>query len=224
MTTVVVLTIPAQKMALSEALDRLGDCYLRVEETAFTDADNYLHAWISYDDSAALEDALAADQSVESYSLVTDGDDERLYRLEIQDRMLLPRQVIHNLEGEIMGAYACEGEWTLEVRFPDREDVSKTSDLFDRFGIDVTYESITDLDLDSESLPASLTDRQREVLAMAIDEGYYDIPRQATLEELAQELDVSHQALSECLRRAQRQLAKNQLSPEADPSTADAAR
>ncbi|MFC7142999.1 helix-turn-helix domain-containing protein [Halosimplex aquaticum] len=58
-----------------------------------------------------------------------------------------------------------------------------------------------------------LTDEQFTTVKAALDRGYYKVPREATLEELANELDVSHQALSERLRRGHRTLIENVIGP-----------
>ena len=50
---------------------------------------------------------------------------------------------------------------------------------------------------------AHLTDRQREVLETAVEHGYYDIPRQVSVETLASELDCSPSTVSEHLRKVE---------------------
>lgn len=47
-----------------------------------------------------------------------------------------------------------------------------------------------------------LSEVQYRALTAAVEAGYYQVPREITMEELAAEFDVSHQALSERLRRA----------------------
>ncbi|WP_164471706.1 helix-turn-helix domain-containing protein [Halosimplex salinum] len=46
-----------------------------------------------------------------------------------------------------------------------------------------------------------LTGRQREVLAVAVRAGYYDVPREATHADLADELDLSAATVGEHLRK-----------------------
>ncbi len=50
-------------------------------------------------------------------------------------------------------------------------------------------------------------------LIKAKEMGYYDVPRGISLSELADELGVSHQALSERLRRGHGRLIDRTLSP-----------
>lgn len=51
------------------------------------------------------------------------------------------------------------------------------------------------------SLFAKLTRRQRAVLSVASEQGYYDIPRETTQEQIAQELEVTPETVNEHLRK-----------------------
>ena len=53
----------------------------------------------------------------------------------------------------------------------------------------------------------------------AFEAGYYNIPRDVTSEELAAELDVSHQALSERFRRGHKQLVGQHFITNAEPDS-----
>lgn len=57
-----------------------------------------------------------------------------------------------------------------------------------------------------------LTDRQREVLETAFQAGYYDVPRQASAEEIANELGVDASTVAEHLQRAERNLLTQHLA------------
>jgi len=67
---------------------------------------------------------------------------------------------------------------------------------------------------DGESQPPGdgLTDRQREALRIAYELGYFDIPRGASLEDVAAELDVTPSSVSERLRRAQTRLIEETVA------------
>ncbi|PSQ61487.1 MAG: helix-turn-helix domain-containing protein [Halobacteriales archaeon SW_9_67_25] len=51
-----------------------------------------------------------------------------------------------------------------------------------------------------------LSDVERETLITAVEEGYFGQPRDATLEALAEEFDISRTAVSKNLRRSQRKV------------------
>jgi len=53
---------------------------------------------------------------------------------------------------------------------------------------------------------ADLTDRQFEVIERALEEGYFEWPRDASSEEIAEKLDISRATFLEHLRKAQSKL------------------
>lgn len=211
MPTNAALRVPASDVALTETVESLPGCRFHAEKTAFTDDSTRLQLWIVGAEAATIESVLDDDASIRTFERLSRRDGEHLYQLDLSDQMFLVRDVIHQFDGTILETYGSDGHWTFEVRFPNREDVSDAADLCDRFNISATLQSITDL-RDVDSAPRiDLTERQQEVLQTAIDLGYFEIPRETTLEDLAAELDCSHQALSECLRRAQENLAADTL-------------
>ncbi|MDY6765510.1 MAG: helix-turn-helix domain-containing protein, partial [Halobacteria archaeon] len=56
-----------------------------------------------------------------------------------------------------------------------------------------------------------LTEKQREVLQTAYDLGYYDVPRDASTKDIAEELGVNGSTVSEHLQRAERNLLSSIL-------------
>jgi len=67
---------------------------------------------------------------------------------------------------------------------------------------------------DGEPEPAGegLTDRQDEALRTAYEMGYFEIPRRASLDEIATELGISASSASERLRRAQTRLIEEMVA------------
>lgn len=55
-------------------------------------------------------------------------------------------------------------------------------------------------DSDAESI---LTDRQQQVFLAAVEQGYYQTPRRATLTDVAESLDISKATASDILHRAE---------------------
>jgi hypothetical protein len=89
-------------------------------------------------------------------------------------------------------------------------------DIKDEFAIDVeakreinTVEDAPLMVFDAE-LP-TFSDRQREVLRLAYEGGYYEIPKGTTTEDLAADLDISRRTLEEHLRRAEQKLVESFL-------------
>lgn len=112
-------------------------------------------------------------------------------------------------DGEVVDVAAGDA-WTLRVRFPDDDAVPAFRADCEARGIDlgdvVVFGPTAGLTEDA------LTSAQLEVLALALEAGYFEVPRDATLADLADELDVSDQAVSERLRRGLRRLSAEALS------------
>ncbi|MBZ6497035.1 helix-turn-helix domain-containing protein [Natrinema longum] len=100
--------------------------------------------------------------------------------------------------------------WRQTGWFADRDAFSTFSSFWQR-NADFRLHRLTQ---DGESEPAGdgLTDRQHEALRTAYERGYFDIPRQASLEDVAAELDISPSSVSERLRRAQTQLIEETVA------------
>lgn len=77
-------------------------------------------------------------------------------------------------------------------------------------GIDVTLERLHDYRT-QETVLETLTPRQREVLEVAFDRGYYDVPRRASAAEIAAELGLDDSTVSEHLQRAEHNLLETLL-------------
>ena len=102
------------------------------------------------------------------------------------------------------------------VVYPNGETVQVTvlgeeaalSGLLDGFPneVDVTVDRVGDHARLGGSLAGRLTSRQFEALGVARNLGYYEVPRQGSLADVADELDVSESAASSLLRKAERAL------------------
>lgn len=57
-----------------------------------------------------------------------------------------------------------------------------------------------------------LTEKQREAIVTAWEAGYFETPRRATLEDVADELGISQQALSKRIRRGCQSLVENTIT------------
>lgn len=82
----------------------------------------------------------------------------------------------------------------------EEESLLDFSDLFDVGDADIELVSMGPYAPEAKGVFADLTDRQREVLQTAIRMGYYESPRGATLEEIADELDLGHGTVGRHIR------------------------
>lgn len=72
-------------------------------------------------------------------------------------------------------------------------------------GFAITLQKLQDYRIPETPLDA-LTDRQQEVLEVAYDLGYYDVPRGSSTSEIAAELGVDDSTVAKHLQRAEHNL------------------
>ncbi|WP_255191564.1 helix-turn-helix domain-containing protein [Natronobeatus ordinarius] len=218
MTTVVELEIPAAQFGLSETFERVPTFEFRIGGMI---GDAPPLVWVSGADRAAVESALEDDASVEVIARLTDAGGGRwLYRLAFGQTVKLFQQLVSENAGAILEASGRDGTWSLTLLFHDREALSVAHGLFERYEFGATVTRVATMDgACGEGSP--LTKTQYETVVTAYELGYFDVPRKVTLKELAAELDVSHQALSERLRRSHAALVNAELSSRMAPTEID---
>jgi len=79
-------------------------------------------------------------------------------------------------------------------------------------GVDLTVNEIGAYDRRGGTLAGTLTDRQLAAVTAALDLGYYEVPRGASLGEVAAALDCAQSTASKLLRRAERDLLSAALT------------
>jgi predicted DNA binding protein len=211
MGTIAELNIPADEFALGPTFRELPDLEVEIERLVAHDHDRVMpFAWLTADDPDALEEALSADSTVESHELISRVDGDQLCRMEWIDSIEMVVHILLEEEGTILHARGEREGWNVRVLFPDRDSLSRTYDFADEHGLRFDVVRIYELDEERKGR-FGLSDEQQDTLAAATKLGYYDVPRGITQAELAEKLGVSHQALSERLRRAQKTLNENTI-------------
>jgi predicted DNA binding protein len=209
--TIAELELPAEEFALHETLRRLEGIEFEIERVVAHDSDQVMpYVWASSIGDADLEAALEDDPSVESLEVLADLGEERLYRMHWIDDIDTLVRILVEEDGTILAAFGRSESWALRTLFPEREALSRTHEFCEEAGLTMHIDSIYRLD-EGRGGRFGLTETQQSTLLEAFEQGYYDVPRTVTADELATEIDISHQALSEQLRRAHGTLVENAI-------------
>ena len=203
--------VPAEEFALYEALASSPDIEFEVERIVETGEEAAMPlVWVRGADQEAVSDAFESDPSVQGIELLSAFEDEQLYRMDWVADVDLVLQMLTNSEATITDGYGTDGRWHLRVLYPDRESLSKTTEFRDEEGL--TFDITAIREMEGEPVGRyGLTSEQFEALEAALEAGYYEVPRDVDQNELAEELGISHQALSERLRRATGALVEDAL-------------
>lgn len=149
----------------------------------------------------AFERCIEQSSAFASAETIGHYDGQRTYRLERADGQSVLFELFAEHDAAIQEAVYETGSWLFEARFSNRASVSEFYEACRDHGITPNVVSIQGSTTD-ESTPYGLTAEQRETLVYAFERGYFDIPRSVTMVQLAGEMGVSDQSLSERLRRA----------------------
>ena len=105
--------------------------------------------------------------------------------------------------------YESDGTVAFSIFGPDDELQGVVTDI--SVLVDMTIEAVGGLARVRSAVETRLTERQREAVKTAVDLGYYEIPRTATQEDIAAELNCAPSTAAEHLRKAESQVLRAQF-------------
>ncbi|ARS89182.1 helix-turn-helix domain-containing protein [Natrarchaeobaculum aegyptiacum] len=158
------------------------------------------------DDPIAVSETIAAQPSIVHYERLEATDDRGLAKYETTETRLY----------EFIEASSLPPEFPIVARDGWYElDFTGTQDQLDQLragleALDRSYELLSIVQ--TREANDLLTERQREVLEAAFRAGYFEVPRECTLEELAADLEVDKSTASGILRRGERRVLQRVLS------------
>jgi DNA-binding CsgD family transcriptional regulator len=105
--------------------------------------------------------------------------------------------------------YESDGTVAFSIFGPEDELQNAVTDI--SVPVKVTIEAVGGLARTRSAVEARLTERQREAVKTAVNLGYYEIPRTATQEDIAAELNCAPSTAAEHLRKAESQVLRAQF-------------
>ncbi len=212
MATVVDMTIPTGQFALSETFDAVPDASFETVRVAAHSPHGVMpFIRVSSSELEAVDQALRNDGTTQTVSRLSKDGNSALYQITWQTRVRVAVEIFVQADGSLLGAYGQSDRWKLRMLFPDRASVSETYNDWRDHNIDPSIQRVNGVSDMIDYNGIDLSTCQYETLIEAFETDYYDVPRGITLDGLAEELDVSHQALSERLRRGHRNLIATTL-------------
>lgn len=200
MSIVAVLTLRGDRFAIGRAVAATRVCRVEFERLVPTGGATIPLFWVIGDGQQSFRDALLASGD-ENVTVLEVFEDRTLYRAGRDLTAHRFVRVIENSDGALLEATGDADTWKFRLRFPSNRHLSKFHERCREAGLDPRLERLNESDNLEGSPPDDLTGAQRELLELAYEEGYFEIPRGATLVALAEMLGVSDQAVSERMRR-----------------------
>jgi len=110
-------------------------------------------------------------------------------------------RLLDDHDGVVRRGRGTADTWTFETRFPSHDAFASFGSACVETELGTEVERVYNPTRRGTGAWYGLTPRQRRTLELAVERGYYDIPRRCTTIELADELGISDQAVTERLRR-----------------------
>lgn len=200
MVGMVPVTVTVDSFALADTFERVPDAEFDTAPVVALEAGTSMPLlWASTDDHGAVEAALEADATTVDANQLSRHEEQSLYRVEWQPGVQAVVEALLGRYGSLLDAHGSRAGWSFRLLFRHRSSVDALADRCRNLGLDAVVQGPA-----SDFLTgATISEKQIEALSAALSMGYYAVPRRRTLEDVADEVGVSHQALSERLRRGQ---------------------
>ena len=189
---------------------------MSVSEAGTDPTSRTFYYYIESSDFRRFEEGLRNDNTVAEFERVIDTrDQEAIYCVEYSGEGILLSPVISDANGVILDKENNGSAWLFTIWLTERADLQHIWDYAQENDIDIEllrvneYASLGNTD-------AGLTDSQREALLVALETGYFEESRNATLGEVAADLDISQPAASGLLRRGIKRLIVSSMMDDSE--------
>lgn len=213
MSVLLEFTIDAERFKLGEVLSNGERLHFELERIVPTGDHVMPFVWVATDGAPdeelpPFEERVRdSDQVLELLALdrVADGG---LYRIEWEAQTEGLIQALAETEATVLEAYG-DGTWTFRVRFPDHGRLSDFHNYLTDHDVKVHIERTYTLAEESaRRRDFGLTNKERKALVLALRRGYFATPRDTSLDDLAGELGITKQAVSNRIRRGNEKMLR----------------
>jgi len=157
------------------------------------------------------EDGLERLDAVNDWEFVSEKEDTYLYLLDVTALDMPEEAAIDHEELIGMCDPTVSDRGLLLSLVGSQETIREMLRHFEKAGIAPDLHKLGTYEGGAQTLDA-LTDRQLEVLQTAYDMGFYEVPREASVDDVAAELGLDGATIAEHLQRAERNLLTAQFA------------
>ncbi len=205
MATVMEFTSPTGEFPLGSVFETLPNVTVELERLIPHESLVIPYFWVRGTPVEDIETEFDAHEGLIGLKLIDNVNNEYLMRAEWDREYVGILSALAETHLVVLTGLGTSDGWEFEVRGEGREDISDFREYCKENDISIDITAVHAL-LPIQGEGYELTDTQREALVLAYERGYFDSPRESSLEEIAEELGITQQSLSSRLRRGHRQL------------------
>jgi len=211
MATTMEFTSPTEEFPLGSVFENLPGVTVELERLIPHETLIIPYFWVRGAETEDIEAAFEQHAGVSNIRLVDSVEDEYLMRAEWKQEYFGILSALAKANVVVLSGIGTKDEWRFEVRGESQEAIVEFREYCQENDIPIAITAVHAM-LPIQGEGYELTETQREALVLAYERGYFDTPREASLEEIADELGITQQSLSSRLRRGHRRLIGATLS------------
>ena len=201
MATEATFTVPSDQFPLGTLFEQLPDVMVELERIIPARDVVIPYFWVRGTAVDDIEGAFSEHPGVKQIQFIDSVNDQHLLRVEWTVDYDDVLTILTETKIALIEAVGTNQQWTFDIRGDARQDIAEFQHRCRELDISITLtklHALTPLESETE---ATLTETQQEALVLAYKRGYFNTPRDVTMEDLGAELGISQQAVASRLRR-----------------------
>lgn len=198
MTVLAEVLIPTDAFGLGPVFDEFPDAQVEFERVVPLEKQCPTLLRVDGFNDSDVQSTLQQSDCLDVIQNLTDISNERLYVVRLTTDSSPVLEVLTETDVHILNIIGRSDSSEFRARFATHDELIEFNQHLTGKGIPVTLQRLYNSDPEHLS---SISDKQREAVRLALRQGYFEIPRQCTIEELAHSVGVSDSAFSQRLRR-----------------------
>lgn len=206
MSVLLEFTIDSEQFKLGDVLTNGSDLHFELERIVPTAGHILPFVWVSTDEDPKdvlpqFEERVRDSSQVLELLSLDRVEDGGLYRIEWEEQTEGLIQALAETQATVLEAFG-DRTWTFRVRFTDHDRLSDFHNYLTDHDMKVRIKrTYTFAEETARRRDFGLSNEQREALVLALRRGYFETPSEVSLDDLADELGITKQAVSNRIRR-----------------------
>lgn len=204
-------TVEESEFPLSAVFEQLSSVTIELDRVVPTTTAAIPYFWIYTDDTSKLSTDLADDIGINRVTIIDRVEEAMFVRIDWNLDHESVLTAIINTDVTLLSGKRHDGQWVFNVRAKDQSELSGFQTYCRTHNLSVKLTQLHSVSPLKNGQEYNLTADQLTALELAYTRGYFESPRDATQQDLADDLDISRQAVSALLQRGIRQLIASTL-------------
>lgn len=192
------ISIPREEFVLGSVFDEHPECTVEFERVVPFDTEGTLLFRADGSDPSSVATTISDWTHAGQTTVHGEGIEPPLLEVSLNGTSDYFIDTLADSAAHVFEARGDPETWEFQLQFADHSDLVGFNEQLTEAGIPVTLNRLSN---PTASVRSSLSAEQREAVSMAYRQGYFEVPRNCTIQHLADEVGISDSAFSQRLRR-----------------------